>query len=276
MTTLLIQSPKQPPSITWEKLPPDFVLPDDPVESNLQPLLAAALRESLDLAGLILESVIIATNFGICATVDRKTVVKAPDWVYIPAAIPFPEGESRRSYTPCTEGDRPTVVMEFISATEGTEYSHNPHYPYGKWYFYEQILKVPTYVIFHPQLRVLEVYHLVDGKYQLDSPDENQRFWIESLGLFLGTWIGKKADYEGCWLRWWDNYGNLLLWGTERIELERQRTAHERQRTEQERQRTEQERQRAEQEHQRAEQSEAKSIRLAQKLQEMGIDPEEM
>jgi hypothetical protein len=269
MTILLVQSPKQPPSITWEKLPPDFVLPDEPVESNLQPLLAAALRESLDLAGLILESVIIATNFGICATVDRKTVVKAPDWVYIPGTIPFPDGESRRSYTPCTEGDRPTVVMEFISATEGTEYSHNPHYPYGKWYFYEQILRVPTYVIFHPQLQLLEVYHLVDGKYQLDSPDENQRFWIESLGLYLGGWIGKKADYEGCWLRWWDSYGNLLLWGSELIELERQRAAQERQRTEQERQRTEQERQ-------RAEQSEAKSIRLAQKLQEIGIDPEEV
>jgi hypothetical protein len=44
------------PRITWEKLPEDFILPDDPVESNLQPLLAAALRESLELAGLILES----------------------------------------------------------------------------------------------------------------------------------------------------------------------------------------------------------------------------
>ncbi len=44
------------PRITWEKLPEDFILPDEPVESNLQPLLAAALQESLELAGLILES----------------------------------------------------------------------------------------------------------------------------------------------------------------------------------------------------------------------------
>ncbi len=248
MTTLLVQSLKQPPSVTWEKLPSDFVLPDEPVESNLQPLLAAALRESLELAGLVLESAIVATNFGICATVNGKTIVKAPDWVYVPAAVPFPGGESRRSYTPCAEGDRPTVVMEFISATEGTEYSHNPYYPYGKWYFYEQILKVPTYAIFHPELRGLEVYHLVDGKYQLDSPDEHQRFWIESLGLFLGTWIGKKAEYEGCWLRFWDSCGNLLLWGGELLDIERQR----------------------------AEQAEGKSIRLAQRLKEMGINPEEI
>jgi Uma2 family endonuclease len=253
--TMLIQSPKIPPSVTWEKLPPDFVLPDEPVESNLQPLLAAALRESLELAGLILESVIIATNFGICATVDRQTVVKAPDWVYIPAAKPFPAGEARRSYTPRTEGDLPSIVMEFISANDGGEYSFNPHYLYGKWYFYEQILKVPTYVIFHPQLQVLEVYHLVDNKYQLASPDEDRRFWIESLGLFLGSWIGKKADYEGCWLRWWDKSGNLLLWGGKRLE-------HERQQVEQERQ--------------RAEQAEEKSVRLAERLRAMGVDPDKV
>ena len=260
MTTTLIQSQKMPPAVTWEKPPADFVLPDEPVESNLQPLLAAALRESLELAGLMLESVIIATNFGICATVNQKTVVKAPDWVYIPAAQPFPAGEARRSYTPCTEGDLPSIVMEFISATEGGEYSFNPHYPYGKWYFYEQILKVPNYVIFHPQLQVLEVYDLVDGKYQLGSPDEDRRFWIESLGLFLGTWIGKKAEDDGCWLRWWDRSGNLILWGGELLALERQQV--------------EQERQKAEQERQRADRSEAKSDRLAAQLRSMGIDPD--
>jgi len=58
------------PKVTWEKLPDDFILPDEPVDSNLQPLLAAALRESLELAGLILESMLIASNFG-----DRKSVV---------------------------------------------------------------------------------------------------------------------------------------------------------------------------------------------------------
>jgi Uma2 family endonuclease len=267
MTTLFVQSPQIPLSITWEKLPADFILPDEPVESNLQPLLAAALRESLELAGLIIESVIIATNFGICATVDRKTVVKAPDWVYITAVEPFPNGETRRSYTPRTEGDLPTIVMEFISATDGGEYSLNPHYPYGKWYFYEQILKVPTYVIFHPQLQVLEVYHLLDGKYQLAAPDRDRRFWIESLGLFLGTWIGEKADYDGCWLRWWNPSGDLVLWGGELLELERQQVAEERQRAEAERQRAEAERQ-------RAEQAEAKNIRLAEQLRAMGVDPD--
>ena len=63
------------PPISWQKLPADFHLPDEPVESNLQPLLAAALRESLELAGLILESMLIASNFGLCATVRDKIIV---------------------------------------------------------------------------------------------------------------------------------------------------------------------------------------------------------
>lgn len=45
MTTKLAPHPSHTlPSITWEKLPADFILPDEPVESTLQPLLAAALR----------------------------------------------------------------------------------------------------------------------------------------------------------------------------------------------------------------------------------------
>jgi Uma2 family endonuclease len=243
----LIQRKGTPPVITWERLPDDFSPSEHPVESNLQMQLAAALRESLELAGLILEAGLIASNFGICATVADKVVVKAPDWIYIPDVKPLPEGEVRRSYTPYIEGTQPGVVMEFISATEGGEYSFNPHFPYGKWHFYEQILKVPTYVIFHPQLRVLEVYSLVEGRYQPNAPDENQRFWIESLELFLGTWSGRKADFTGCWLRWWDKSGNLLLWGSERVEQEKQR---------------------AEQEKQRAE-------RLAAQLRSLGVEPDE-
>ena len=59
--TAIQTSPSKPPlKVRWEKLPDDFVLPDDPVDNNLQPLLAAALRESLELAGLILEASLIA------------------------------------------------------------------------------------------------------------------------------------------------------------------------------------------------------------------------
>jgi hypothetical protein len=290
MTAIQSNPAKPTPKVRWEKLPDDFVLPDDPVESTLQPLLAAALREALELAGLILEASLIASNFGICATVDDKTVVKAPDWVYIPKVEPLKDGLVRRSYTPNAEGDKPLIVMEFISETEGGEYSINPYYPYGKWHFYEQILRVPLYAIFQPETARLDVYRLVEGRYQAQSLDQDGRIWLEEIGLFLGTWRGQKAEMTTTWLRWWDQTGNLLLWGQESLELERQRLEEEKQRVEQERQRAEQEKQRAEQEkqraeqekqraeqqQQRAEQAEQTQVKLVAKLRELGINPDDL
>jgi Uma2 family endonuclease len=261
-------------NITWEKLPDDFKLPDDPVENIDQPLLAAALRESLELAGFIIASMLIASNFGLCAKVNDKTIVKAPDWVYVPSVLPPEPGEVRRSYTPNAEGEVPAVVMEFLSDTKGSEYSTRSKYPYGKWRFYEQILQVPVYVIFNPKSGELGVYHLVSGQYTRQEPDANSRFWIESMGLCLGVWSGEKSQRRGYWLRWWDENGNLLLWGIERVQQEQQRAEQEQQRAEQEQQRAEQEQQRAEQEQQRAEQEQQRADRLAAYLRSQGIDPD--
>ncbi|NCQ97561.1 MAG: hypothetical protein GPJ13_20940 [Microcystis aeruginosa W11-06] len=246
MTPSAIDLPTKSTIITWEKLPDDFLLPNESVDNNLQPLLAAALRESVELAGLILESMLIASNFGLCATVNTQTVVKAPDWVYIPSVKPIPSGEIRRSYTPHLEGEIPTIVLEFISETEGGEYSVNPHYPYGKWYFYEQILQVPVYGIFHTKTGELEIYRLNQGRYEQQKPDENNRYWIAEINLFLGVWQGKKAEVTAYWLRWWDSSGNLLLWGSERVaqteyQLEQERMLRQ---------------------------------KLAEKLRELGVEPE--
>jgi hypothetical protein len=73
-----------------------------------------------------------ASNFGLCAKVNDKIVVKAPDWVYVPSVLPAEPGEVRRSYTRNAEGEVPAVVMEFLSDTDGSEYSNKPTYPYGK------------------------------------------------------------------------------------------------------------------------------------------------
>lgn len=57
--------------ITWEKLPDGFVLDDEPVDNINQPSLAAALTESLELAGRLSINTLTLTNYGICATVNR-------------------------------------------------------------------------------------------------------------------------------------------------------------------------------------------------------------
>lgn len=250
--------------ISWEALPDDFQLEDEPVENTGQPLLAGALRESLEIAGFIKPEMLIVSNFGLCATVNGEIVVKAPDWLYIPSVKEvLPE---RRSYTSYLEGEFPLIVMEFLSHNDGGEYSVKRSFPPGKWFFYEQVLQVPIYVIFEPNGGLLEFYELKNDRYQLQLPDENGRHWIENMGLFLGTWQGEKEGRNGYWLRWWDKNGNLLPWGLEQI-------AKEKEVAEQERQRAERERERAEQERQRAEQEKQEKERLIAFLVSQGIDP---
>lgn len=212
----------QTPNISWDKLPDDFVLPDDPIENIQQPFLAAALTEALGAAGQITPEMLVASNFGLVATINDKTVVKAPDWLLVPRVYPIDSGIVRRSYTPHREGDPVAIVMEFLSETETGEYSSRPIYPYGKLYYYEQILKVPTYIIFDPATPVLEVRQLLEECYELQSPNVQGRYWIPELQLWLGIWQGERLGITTCWLRWWDNTGHLLLWEAEKSDQERQ------------------------------------------------------
>lgn len=271
-TQQLTSTSENKPQIAWEALPEDFQLEDDPVENNGQPLLAGALREILELAGFIQPQMLIVSNFGLCATLDGKIVVKAPDWLYVPSIISLDVGgmtKIRRSYTPNLQGEIPQVVMEFLSDTDGEEYSQKSTFPPGKWFFFEQILKVPIYVIFEPNAGRLEVYALEDGVYQPAQPNAEGRYWIGSMKLFLGTWWGYKEGHEWDWLRWWDESGNLLPWAVESIAQAQQLAAQAQQLAEQERQQSLQQQQIAEQAQQRAE-------RLAELLRSQGIDPDNL
>jgi Putative restriction endonuclease len=215
-------NPKRPTTtqeVLWEKLPEDFQLDDEPVENTGQPLLAGALRESLELAEYIKPEMLIASNFALCATINGQFIAKAPDWVYVASILPGSTQADRKSYTPILEGDIPTIVMEFLSDKDGSEYSVKRSYPPGKWFFYEQILKVPFYAIFEPVTGLLEVYRLQSDRYELQSADEHGRYLIAPMNLFLGTWQGSKEERTGYWLRWWDASSNLLLWGVERIQV---------------------------------------------------------
>jgi non-ribosomal peptide synthetase component E (peptide arylation enzyme) len=64
----------------------------------------------------------------------------------------------------------------------------------------------------------------------------------------LGIWQGEYDEMNLPWLRWWDSEGNLLLIGEERAREERLRAEEEKQRAD----------------------------RLAAKLREIGINPDEV
>jgi Uma2 family endonuclease len=175
--------------VVWEKLPDDFALPNDPVDNINQPALAAALTESLRIADRLHEQALTPTNYGICATVNSNVVVKAPDWAYIPS-ITVLRSEVERSYTPRLQGEIPSLVLEFLSDTDGGEYSIKETFPPGKFFFYEQVLQVPNYGIFDPKTGTLEFYRLDHDqkRYGLDSANDQNRFWIPEIQLFLGIW----------------------------------------------------------------------------------------
>lgn len=257
-----------PLNITWDPLPADFVLPDDPVENIHQPFLASALTDALDASDRLTAEMLIASNFGLVATVNAQTIVKAPDWLYVPQVQPLPVGSIRRSYTPYLEGAPVAVVVEFLSDEDGNEYSARPTYPYGKQYFYEQILQVPTYVIFDPSTLLLEVRCLQESRYILQVANAEGRFWVPELQLFLGIWYGLRLGMTTHWLRWWDQAGNLLFWNSEKAEQEANRAEQEANRAEQATARAEQEAARAERERSRAEAAEAELARLRALLQE--------
>jgi hypothetical protein len=149
-----------------------------------------------------------------------------------------------------------------LSHSDGGEYSVKRTFPLGKWFFYEQILHVPVYVIFEPVTGALEVYYLQGNRYELAQPNAEGHFWIEAMKLYLGVWQGAKEQRDGYWLRWWDELGNILPWAVELVEQERLLA--------------EQAKQVAEQERLRAEQANERAEKLANYLRSQGINPDEL
>jgi hypothetical protein len=95
------------------------------------------------------------------------------------------------------------------------------------------VLRVPNYVIFEPESGLLEVYRLNDsGQYKLASANSQQKFLIDELGLSLGIWQGTRENRTDYWLRWWNDQNELLPWGKEQAEQERQRAEQKHQRAE--------------------------------------------
>jgi len=199
---------------------------------------------------------------------------EAPDWFYVPN-VPATLDGFRRSYVLWREHMAPFIALEFASGNGEEERDRTPlsvaadgtTTKPGKFWVYERIIRIPYYGIYEMRTGNLEVYHLIDFVYQRMEPNERGHYPIPVLDVELGLWQGSYQNQELLWLRWWDSQGNLLLTGSEQVEIERARV-------EQEQQRTEQERQRAEQQRERAEQAERKVTQLAERLRAMGIDPD--
>lgn len=194
---------------------------------------------------------------------------EAPDWFYVANVPPLLEGKIRRSYVLRREYISPTLALEFASGNgeeerDSTPLSRTAATKPGKFWVYEQIIHIPFYGIYEITSGSLEVYHLIEGRYQRLNLNQRGHYPIPPMQVELGVWQGVWQNQpEQPWLRWWDGQGNLLLTGAERaiqaeqqMELEQQRAIQAEQQMEREQQRAIQAEQQMELEQQRAIQAE--------------------
>jgi Uma2 family endonuclease len=214
---------------------------DTPVENELQILIPTLLRAILALLWADRRDWFFGVNMGVYYQPQLAAIV--PDSFLSLGVERFkPSGKLRLSYVLWQENNIvPQWVLEVVSKTPGGEYDE-------KMTKYAQ-LGVLYYVIYNPdyyrrdQHDSFEVYRLENGVYvrQMGS-----LVWMPEIGLGIGCEVGTHEGYMREWLYWYDQNGNRLIPPEEIIRQERQIAQQERQRAE----------------------------RLADRLRQMGVDPD--
>lgn len=169
---------------------------------------------------------------------------EAPDWFYVPNVPPLFNGEMRRSYVLWRELIAPLIILEFVSGDGSEERDRTPST--GKFWIYEQVIRPAFYGIYEVSKASVEVYHHVENHFELLPQNDRGHYAIPPMQVELGIWQGTYQNVELPWLRWWDLQGNLLLMGNERAIAAEQR----------------------------AETAEQRAARLAERLRELGVDPD--
>jgi Uma2 family endonuclease len=229
-------------------------------------------------------------------TEPREKGAEAPDWFYVGNVSPLLKGKYRRSYVMWKELVPPLLAIEFVSGNGSEERDDSPlptdpneidpktgeKKKAGKFWVYEQAVKIPFYAIYEESNAAVEVYHLVNGRYAKLPPNDRGHYSVPPMGIELGIQFGKE-ETPIPWLRFWDADGNLLLTGDERAVVEmRGRLQAELERSLEQEARLEAvaiaeqanlEKAQAEQAQQLAEQ---KAQRLAERLRALGLNPDEI
>ncbi len=229
---------------------------EDPEEPGLpdeyhgyQPLL---LRHTFKPTNCDPDEVFIGADLNLYYDLRHLNWYKRPDWFAVVGVSRLYEGsELRNSYVMWQELVSPFVVVELLSpGTEDEDLGRTVRQlgkPPTKWQVYEQILRVPYYFVFSRYTNELQAFRLVGGAYEsLDVGDEG--LLITQLGLRLGLWQGRYENIERLWLRWFTASGELILTPSEEAATAQARVA----------------------------QAEQRAERLAAKLRELNIDPDEL
>jgi Putative restriction endonuclease len=88
----------------------------------------------------------------------------------------------------------------------------------GKFWVYENAIRPAFYGIYEVKKASVEVYNLIQNRYELVTANDRGHYPIPQLEVELGIWQGTYQNVELPWLRWWDSEGNLLLTSSERAD----------------------------------------------------------
>ncbi|QYX29786.1 Uma2 family endonuclease [Sphaerospermopsis torques-reginae] len=223
---------------------------DTPVDNfpsaKQQRLLVSSLYSYSELQPCLIEA-----NVGIYHTDGEPAIV--PD-VFISFDVQTPEEwwkKQNRCYMVWKFGKSPELVMEIVSNQEGEELTK-------KLKIYER-MKVNYYLVYDPNQELgeeqLHIYQLVGRHYAKTSET-----WLSDINLGVTFWEGEFEGRHDIWLRWCDQQGMVIPTGDERAAREKLEK--------------EEAQRRAQEAENRAQESENRAQLLAQKLRELGVDPD--
>ncbi|HBL14504.1 MAG TPA: hypothetical protein DD379_24575, partial [Cyanobacteria bacterium UBA11162] len=204
--------PNSQPSST-EALPTMYDLPsEDPEEPGLPDEFhrwqADILCDTCCPPHYPANEVFVASDLNLYYDSNHLNWYKRPDWfVVLGISRLYQEQELRWSYVIWQEKVSPLVAVELLSpGTEDedlglTESSLTQ--PPTKWEVYEQILKIPYYIVFSRYTDNLRIFRLRGNRYREQILTES-RFWIPELELGIGLWFGSVQGCQRLWLRWYD------------------------------------------------------------------------
>lgn len=153
----------------------------------------------------------------------------------------------RKSWMVWREGGQfPNVVFEMLSDSTAKEDRST------KKQIYQDVWRLPNYFWFHPYTKEFRGFQLVAGHYQDLQPNERGHLWSDQMQLFVGI-------HTDGMLRLFTREGELVPLPEEEAER-----------------RAEQERQRAEQAESGQFAAQQRAERLAERLRQLGIDPDEI
>lgn len=210
---------------------------DTPVDNELQDLIPTLLKSILAYIWSERMDWFFGVDMGIYYDPKKPPIV--PDGFLSLGVTRIIDEDLRLSYPLWEEKTVPSLVMEIVSQTKRGEYTEKKD-AYA-------IMGVLYYVIYAPKRQRkprLEIYKLNQGIYELVSIESP--YFMSEIGLGIGRETGIYQGIKREWLYWYNHDGKRFLTPEELVQKEQEMRRF----------------------------AENKAAKMAQRLREIGIDPD--